>query len=184
MADSPKKPRFGNPTRRVSRAGLGGGALLIALALYLLFRGFGPGGTGSSGSGTGPGESQPVLITTQADPSAQENSKKSLVSPDSTEGGLTDDEKKALSGNVLTVLIDERDYLVELPSDSESLFRPTSLPRIIELAELTKGDSNGIRVRILRRETARALSEQELLNELLRIGIRKDHVIMPGGFVP
>jgi hypothetical protein len=184
MADSPKKRMPGNPTQRVSRAGIGGGALLIALALYLLFRGFGPGGTGSSGSGTGPGESQPTLITTQSDPSAQESEKKSLALPDPTEGRLADDEKKALAGNVLTVLIDERDYLIELPGEPESLFRPTSLPRIIELAELTKGDSNGIRVRILRRETARALSEQELLNELLRIGIRKDHVIMPGGFVP
>jgi len=174
----------GNPIQRVSRAGIGGGALLIGLALYLLFRGFGPGGTGSSGSGTGPGESQPALVTTQAEPSTQQNGKTSLALPDPTEGGLADDEKKALAGNVLTVLIDERDYLIELPAEPESLFRPTTLPRIIELAKLTKGDSNGIRVRILRRETARALSEQELLNELLRIGIRKDHVIMPGGFVP
>jgi hypothetical protein len=85
---------------------------------------------------------------------------------------------------VFTVLIDEKNFLIELPGDLDPVYRETSLPRVIELAKLAKGDSNGIRVRILRRESARASAEFDLIDGLHKAGIAKDSTIMPADFVP
>ena len=82
------------------------------------------------------------------------------------------------------MLIDEHTFLVEIPGSPDPIFRPTPLKRILELAPQAKGDANGIRVKILRRENARASSEFELKSELERIGIRSDAMMMPGEFVP
>jgi hypothetical protein len=170
----------GRVVRTTSRAGVGGGAILIGLALFMLFKGMGPGGTGSSGSGIGP-ESETSLINSKA---TETSSEKAITAPDEVKGGLTDDEKKSLSGDVFTVLIDEKNFLMELPGDLDPVYRETSLPRVIELAKLAKGDSNGIRVRILRRESARASAEFDLIDGLHKAGIAKDSTIMPADFVP
>ncbi len=185
MAPFSKEPSIpGKVVRATSRAGVGGGAILIGLVLFFLFRGFGPGGTGSSGSGTGseenPGDQSMI---TKSEQSAN-NSKPSLAAPDKVRGGLTDDEKKALSGDILTVLIDEHEYLLQLPGTPDPIFRPTPLSRIVELATIATGDANGIKVRILRRESARASSEQQLITDLAHKGIRQDAVVMPSDFVP
>ena len=174
----------GKVIRGTSRAGIGGGAILIALALFFLFRGFGPGGTGATGSGTG-SESTPggsAMITTGANDSSATTT--SLAAPDRISGGLTEDEKKALSGDTLTVLIDEHDYLIELPGSPDPIFRPTPLKRIVELAALSKGDTNGIRVRILRRQSSRTSAEEQLKLELEKNGIHKDSVVMPSELMP
>lgn len=167
-----------------SRAGIGGGAILIGIALFLLFRGFGPGGTGLTGSGSGESGGKTMVTTTGDAEVVSTATEKSIAAPDTVQGGLTDDERKALSGDILTVLIDERSFLIELPSRSEPVFRPASLERIVELAALARGDTNGIKIRILRRQTSRASSEQELMLELKHIGIRRDAIIMPEEFVP
>jgi hypothetical protein len=170
----------GRVVRTTSRAGVGGGAILIGLALFLLFKGMGPGGTGSSGSGTGP-ESGKTLITSKGTESPSEEA---VAAPDEVKGGLTDEEKKSLTGDVFTVLIDEKNFLIELPGDPDPVYREAQLSRVIELAKLAKGDSNGIRVRILRRESARASAEFDLTEGLHKAGIDKDSTIMPADFVP
>jgi len=174
-----------NLIRRTSKAGMGGGAILIGLALYLLFRGFGFGGPGPAGSGIGTeSESGDTTMITKADSSSASNSTNALAAPDRIEGGLSDDEKKALSGVTLTVLIDEHDYLFEIPGTQDPMFRPTPLERIVELATQAKGDTNGTKVRILRRQTSRASAEEKLKLELGRRGIHADAIVMPGEFVP
>jgi len=194
-----KKSVPGKIVRSTSRAGVWGGALLIGLALFLLFRGFGPGGTGSSGSGSGPesnGGSDPKISTSAptsaassaapsaTSPMATSPTATSLTAPDPLAGGLTDDEKKALSGDVLTVLIDEHRFLMELPGGPDPIFRPIPLERVVELATLSRGDTNGVKVKILRRETSRASAEFQLKSELERKGIRGDSLVMPTEFVP
>jgi hypothetical protein len=180
----------GKAIRTTSRAGIGGGALLIGLALFLLFRGFGPGGTGASGSGTGTGEAGDgkadamVLASTTVSQQSATDAEIAQAGLDKTRAGLTDDEKKALNGNVLTVLIDEHDYRIQLPGTPDAVYRAAPLDRIVELATLANGDSNGIRVQILRRESARASAEEKLKLELTRKGIHEDAVVMPGDFVP
>lgn len=174
----------GRVIRGTSRAGMGGGAILIALALFLLFKGFGPGGTGSSGSGTGEASPSTSLSKASVQGADQDPEKDaSLVAPDSVGGGLTEDEQRALSGSVLTVLIDEYDYLIEIPGNPTSIYRPTALPRVIELAALAKGDTNGIKVRILIRESSRARAEKQIQTELEHSGIHRDAIMMTSEFV-
>jgi hypothetical protein len=175
----------GQIARGTSRAGMGGGAILIGLALFLLFRGFGPGGTGASGSGTGEG-TQSTKHAKAAVGSSESSPDKdsSLAAPESVVGGLTDDERKALSGDFLTVLIDDFQYMIELPGNPDSIHRPTDLSRIVELASLAKGDSNGIKVRVLIRQSARASAESQLLADLEHSGIHRDAIMMTSEFVP
>ena len=185
MSKNEKVSLPGRIVRGTSRAGMGGGALLIGLALFLLFRGFGPGGTGSSGSGTGEGTPAPGTARASV-PKAEksETNDSSLAAPDPIIGGLTEDERKALSGNILTVLIDEHQYLIELPGTPVNIFRPTELSRIVELASLAKGDSNGIKVRVLFRQTARASAEKQLRDDLENSGIHRDAIMMTSEFAP
>ena len=180
-----QKPLPGRIIRGTSRAGMGGGAILIALALFLLFRGFGPGGTASSGSGTGEDSSNASSSKASvADAEQKQDHDKSLTAPDPVIGGLTEDERKALSGNVLTVLIDEHQYMIELPGTQDSIYRPAELSRIVELAALAKGDSNGVRVRILIRQNARASAEKQIQEDLRHAGIHRDAIMITSEFVP
>ncbi len=178
----------GKILRGFPRAGMLAGAILIALALLLLFRGFGLGGSGTTGAGSAEAEadSQTTLITTSV-PARTETSASGGVPVSGGTGredGLSDDERKALSGNVLSVLIDEHDYRLQLPDAAEPAYVTVPLQRIVELAGFAKGDSNGIRVRILRRESSRASAEERLKLELAQIGIGPEHLVMPGDFVP
>lgn len=173
----------GQIVRNTSRAGMGGGAILIALALFLLFKGLGPGGTGASGSGTGKG----TTSTEHAKAVVGETNPKEgsgLAVPESLVGGMTDDERKALSGDLLTVLIDDFQYMIELPGNPDSVHRPAELSRIVQLASLAKGDSNGIKVRVLIRQSARASAESQLLADLEHSGIHRDAIMMTSEFVP
>ncbi|MFO1003995.1 MAG: hypothetical protein U0936_27070 [Planctomycetaceae bacterium] len=170
----------GRVVRTTSRAGVGGGAILIGLALFLLFKGLGPGGTGSTGSGTGPQSGKAMISATGTESSSED----AVAAPDEIKGGLTNEEKKSLSSDVFTVLIDEKNFLIELPGFPDPVYREIKLPRVLELAKLVKGDSNGIRVRILRRESARASAEFDLTSGLQKVGVEKDAIIMPADFVP
>ena len=175
----------GQIVRSTSRAGMGGGAILIGLALFMLFRGFGPGGTGASGSGTGKGTSSTEFAKNAVgrdEVNADHDSK--LAAPESMVGGLTDDERKALSGSFLTVLIDDFQFMIELPGNPDSIHRPTDLARIVKLASLAKGDSNGIKVRVIIRQSARASAESQLLADLEHSGIHRDAIMMTNDFVP
>ena len=160
--------------------------MLIGLALFLLFRGFGPGGTGSSGSGTG--ASITPTSTAKESPHRRkkqsETNESSLAAPDPIIGGLTEDERKALSGNILTVLIDDYQYMIELPGTPGTILRPAELSRIVKLASLAKGDSNGIKVRVLIRQSARASAEKQLQADLEHSGIHRDAIMMTSEFVP
>jgi len=175
----------GQIVRNTSRAGMGGGAILIALALFMLFKGLGPGGTGASGSGTEKGTATPEN-SKAADDSSETNPDENprLAAPESVVGGLTDDERKALSGDLLTVLIDDFQYMIELPGNPDSIHRPAELSRIVKLASLAKGDSNGIKVRVLIRQSARASAESQLLADLEHSGIHRDAIMMTSEFVP
>ncbi len=178
-----KLPTPGRIVRGTSRAGMGGGAILIGLAMFLLCRGFGPGGTGSSGSGTGssPGD---IVKSSMPEGERPDIPEPDLIAADPLIGGLTDDERKALSSDILTVLIDDYQYMIQLPGTSDAMFRPATLPRIVELATLAKGDSNGTKVRVLIRQTARASAEKQLQADLEHGGIHRDAIMMTSEFVP
>lgn len=178
-----KRPSVAKST---AQAASGGVIVVVALLALMFFRGIGT-GTSSSDSAGSPSQ-QPSLATTKpvstATPEPPANPPSANTADDKlSTGGLTQDEQKALSGKVLGILIDERDYLMEIPSEDNAIFRPTSLERLVELAGLADGDTNGIRVRILQRETARPSAEQILRNELVKIGIGSDAIYVSAEFV-
>lgn len=190
MAALEPKPRGQQPgriVRRTSRAATGGAALLLAfLALMVLRLGGGgsgdPDGNGQSGSaGEATAAARPPLVSTAPDGRA---ASRTPATPPPAASLLSADEQQALSGPVLTVLIDEHSYLIQLPSETQPVYRPADLQRVLQLAELTRGDTNGIRVRIVRRENARASAEEQLKLDLSRRGIGSNAVHMSEDFVP
>lgn len=156
------------------RAGLVGGMLLICCALLLLFQGINL-GTFSTSAGNST-ESSATTASTSANPRSMD----SADSDTNPENSIT-----SLAGQpVLTVLIDERAYRVQVPAEPEPLYRDSSLEQIRSLASSTTGDTNGIRVRILRRETARQSAETALQQTLEQAGITVDAILMPSETVP
>lgn len=182
--ESSKRSTIGGIVRGTRRASMGGGAILIGVALYLILRGLGMpgGGPGFGGSSDKnaetPDDSSAAISTESVDDNV-------ATSPNSEAGdGLTDDERKSVAVETLTVLIDGHDYLLGIPSSSELIYRPTELRRIVELAQKVRGDASGIRVRVLRRETSRASAEVALMTELNHVGIKQDAIVMPKEFLP
>ena len=163
--------------RSAVRAASGGVVVVAALIALMFFRGPGTGSNESDGDGFSP--VSPSMATTQAPVESP-----TAITADTAEGGLTPDEQKALDGRVLGVLIDEWDYLLEVPGEVESIYRPAGLDRLIVLAQQVDGDSNGIRVRILQRESARPKAEQDLRNALSEVGLGPEAIYMPDSFIP
>lgn len=178
-----KRPSVAKST---AQAASGGVIVVVALLALMFFKGV---GTGTSSSDPAASVSQqPSLATTKPVSTTPLETPSSTPSANTADdklstGGLTQDEQKALSGKILGVLIDEREYLMEIPSEDKTIFRPTSLERLVELARLADGDTNGIRVRILQRETARPSAEQILRNQLVKVGIGSDAIYLSGEFV-
>ncbi|MEY3173929.1 MAG: hypothetical protein RLZZ436_1843 [Planctomycetota bacterium] len=159
------------------RAGLVGGLLLIGCALLLLFRGF---GLGTSGAATdaSPTDYAASAATPRATPrSLDENS-------DAHDTVTNPADAAAKPQPVITILIDERSYRLQISAEPEPVYRETSLEQIRRLAAQTTGDSNQIRVHILRRETARQSAETALHEALAAVGIKPDAIRMPSEIVP
>ena len=170
------------PFNKASKAGVGGLALVFGFLLYMLFR---PGGTGGGTSATSENpdseDSRPALVSgTAVIPGAA--TAQTSDRPDSSD--LPDEDQHALKDNVLTVLIYEHSFLVRVSPGDEPVYRPVELGRVVELALRATGDSNGIRVRIIRRESARAAAEENLKQSLKRSGIGSDALHMSEQFVP
>ena len=170
-----KRPRV---IKSTVKAASGGVIVVAALLALIFFKG--------PGLGTGEGTEENPAMATTASPANEEPAAPASDSPAVVEddGGLTEDEKKALSGNVLAVLIDEHEFRMALPGDAGTIYREVEFTRLLELAQEAEGDSNGIRVRILRRENARASAEERLKRELFGVGVKTNAIYMPADFVP
>jgi hypothetical protein len=167
-----KRPRV---IKNTARAAAGGIIVVAALLALMFFQG--------AGSGTGEGDSSnPSLsmVTTESSSDGAEDP----TDAELADGGLTADEQKALSDQVLSILIDEHDYLMEIPDDDATIYRPAEIERLVELARQAEGDSNGIRVRILQRESARPSAEEKLKLALATAGIDIDALYQQSEFVP
>ena len=170
------------PLKNSLRAAAGGVAVVVAALLLMFLNG------GGLGSGDGEDETNSGDVSVNADPGesgsdsppADTETKKA---DDSESGGLTTDEKQALDSGTLGILIDETEFFMVIPG-TDTIYRPKDLSRLVELAELATGDANGIRVRILRRETSRTSAEVELTTALENKGIGQDAVYMPRELLP
>jgi hypothetical protein len=162
------------------RAASGGVIVVAALLALMFFRGTGTGDGDAETAGTPDASPGNTLVSTETTPG---NSKNPVVPRDES-GGLTPDEQKALSGKVLGILIDERSFLLAVPDGESEIYKPIKLQRLTELAKLADGDSNGIRVRVMRRESARMSAEAGIKQALQSVGIGDDAIYMPAEFVP
>lgn len=87
------------------------------------------------------------------------------------------------SAGFITVLIDDRSYeFVEQDGDNV-IYSQTELDDIVKQAIKAPGNSNGIRVTILRRESARYSAETNLRNALTDAGVSGEAIYMPKSFV-
>lgn len=164
------------------KAGAGGAVVIAALLALMFMRGGGgpPGPDSESTSGA-------PMVTTDSEPTTTTAPAASDLESESgsdRSGGLTADEQKALSGKVLSILVDEWSYLMAVPTNSEPIYRPAELSRLVELAQQAAGDTNGIRVRILQRETARISANEDLKMRLEKVGISADAIYLQSEFIP
>lgn len=185
--------------KTTTRAASGGVLLVGAVLMFLFFRGGGLGiGVDSEGESdattdtndSGPqtdSKTSPKLASVDNTAGLTQPAQSETVDPpdeDSNEPKLTIDEQVATGQKTLGILIDERSFLLRIPGTPQDVFRPSTLERLVELAQLVSGDTNGIRVTILRRETARTTAEQALKTALAAAGISANAVYMPNDFVP
>lgn len=185
--------------KTTTRAASGGAVLVGAVLVLLFFRGTGIGiGVDSEGEAeesvntpdaSEPSDSEPsreLASVAPASGSSGSQQPDAAIPPKeiSNQPKLSIDERVATGQKTLGILIDERSYLLRIPGTPQDVFRPSTLERLVELAKLVSGDTNGIRVTILRRETARTTAEQELKSALAAAGIGANAVYMPNDFVP
>lgn len=171
-----------NVMKSTARAGAGG-AVVIAAVLALIFLRGGAGTPGTGADENSPGD-QTSMASTQGEAPSTDVVPNSTPAETDARAGLTPDEEHALSNKVLSILVDERSYLMEVPTDNEPLYRPADLTRLLEVAKMAEGDSNGIRIRILQRETARVSAKHELEAGLAKIGIGTDGIYTQQEFIP
>jgi hypothetical protein len=86
--------------------------------------------------------------------------------------------------DVLHVLIDGRQYLVRKPADGGEEYQPATLDEVVELAQATPGDEDGIRVRINRRGSARATAEIALRDRFTAAGLPPESIREQVGLTP
>ncbi len=131
--------------------------------------------TGIPGFGGGEGVQGNVALSTTA--TAKPSQQTPPEEPD-------DDTNTGLEDDVLTVLIDGRDYLTLRKTDDKESYLPADLTQIARLAKLARGDGSGVRVKILRRESARTTAEVALRDALLKAGIPEHTIHMPQQLLP
>ena len=153
--------------RGPSKTLMGGGALLAAGILFGLFADLPGFGTGSDNT----------FVT--LDPSAN-----SPLEPTLTESDSEDAVDELGTQETVTVLIDDRSYSFVLDGGGETVLRPAELSQIISQTSAATGDENGIRIRILWRETARASAVDALESALANAGIAADSIYKRNEFVP
>jgi len=155
-----------SPARTVRRATAG--ALIIVGALIATLFMNGP------GSGPGDGEGDADVSATEMVVSADPDD--AMLTASENPGGLTKDEQVALSGGTLQILIDEFDYFMRVSGEDKPAWERIELARLVEVAQQAEGDSNGIRVRIQKRVTARASAEREIVQQLNASGVGADAI--------
>jgi formylglycine-generating enzyme required for sulfatase activity len=82
---------------------------------------------------------------------------------------------------VLEIKINNQDYIV--PDDDPNSFRTVDLDEAVKLAQLTTGNDDGIRVRILRTGSARLTAWTTLHESLVNSGLSLDSIRMPKNII-
>ena len=163
--------------RQARRTTVAGGVLLIAYALYVML----PGAGGRGGA------ELPANIAGQQNPNTnvdQPTDRPDLKIPQASLESAPLDETTVFEQGVLTLLIDEHEYSVRLNDTEPAEYRTISLDDAVYYAQRAAGDVNGVRIQILRKQTARAAAEHQIIEVMKRQGIPQDAIYMASELVP
>jgi len=80
--------------------------------------------------------------------------------------------------DVLTILVDGRDYAVWRSSDKSNGYFPANLKELVQRALDTKPNEDGLQVRILRSDSARVTAWQNLQSELVQAGVPAKAIVL------
>jgi len=149
---------------RVRKRTIVGGLVAAGIVIGALMSGLLPG----FGSGSGIGDGTQVAISA--------TSSSSVVPPDDNTDIISAPDRMPKEARVLVVVIKEESYFVRTVVDGNEKIEPADLDRIVELAKATSGNKDGIRVNILRDESARFLTWKTLQEELAKAGLPSDSV--------
>ncbi len=157
------------------RAKWGVGAAVVVGLAWLVSNFFNMGGLGT-GEGTQIGlptaSTVPTGTARPENPPAQDEPETATVA---TEG----EDRSVGEGGVVEVLIDERNFLLRRGTDDNAEWVPADADAIAAYARQAPGDESGIRVRIHRKPSARAASEDELNEALRGVGLTGEEIDVP-----
>lgn len=91
---------------------------------------------------------------------------------------------RSASGDVVHIMVDERDFLYEAAGGAVPTYQPIALEKLVEMARIAKGNEDGVRVSISRRGSARAKAEIELRDRLLEAGLSEEAILWQDGPPP
>lgn len=80
--------------------------------------------------------------------------------------------------DVLTILVEDRHYAVWRRTRKGNGYFPAELDELIQLALATSSNEDGLRVRVLRSESARVTAWQKLQSELVQAGIPAEAIVL------
>lgn len=155
--------------RMMSTAAIGIAVVAFAVGGYLggVFPGLGP-GQGFTGTGTGEDlrgrdvERPPSSSAAEADLA-----------------GIVGD-----ANRMLVVHVDARNYSIEEMQDNKAVLRSATLDEIAELAGSRPGTVDGIRVRVTRTKSSKAIAEIALRDVLLKSGLKAEEIEWENGPPP
>ncbi|MBC7817972.1 MAG: hypothetical protein IAG10_13860 [Planctomycetaceae bacterium] len=80
--------------------------------------------------------------------------------------------------DVLTILVEDRHYAVWKKTRKGNGYFPAEMDELIQLALAAKSNEDGLRVRVLRSESARVTAWQKLQSELVQAGVPADAIVL------
>lgn len=146
-------------------AGVVIGALV---AKYLPDFNFGAGaGSGPATQAVSKSDEQTTVSETKPAPAATVETKSATAETTVNDEGT----EPSAPVEAISVLIDGKNYLLRNGSEGQSEFQPATLGEVIKAASATKGEANGIRVRVAEKSSSKETAEQALRESLHDAGI-------------
>jgi hypothetical protein len=152
--------------------------VVLGVAIATILNGAFPGFGTRNGTADEEGEASRVEVSTESQAPARTPAvDETPASPEPQESSASEETTaKKPDLKVLDILVDGHDYQISLRGKGYTTF---PLARVVETAKVTTGNEDGIRVRILRRDSARVVAWSRLYEALEDAGISKDAIIMP-----
>ncbi len=127
-----------------------------------------------SGFGLGSGGDGLVGKKDTSDVAVNAGEKKSTPESKDPKPLRTDD---APADDVLTILVEDHHYAVWRKTRKGNGYFPEELEKVIELAQATQPNDDGVRVRIIRSSSARYTAWQRLQAELVKANVSAESIV-------